>query len=156
MISFQSELEMSEKFEEFLLNKNKNFFLKELKGINGIPDYVYLYYGNNDTLKIISIELKLKNWKRAVIQAFKYKSFSHLSYVVIDKHFSKIAISKLEEFKKYNIGLATFDINSNFEIISHPIIDEPYSGQLYNKIEKYIYKENIEIDNMMNFAFDFI
>ena len=56
---------------------------------------------------IISIEGKLKNWRRAVFQAQRYKRFSNLSFVLLEEKYSNPAIKNIDLFKNVNVGLIT-------------------------------------------------
>lgn len=57
-------------------------------------------------LQISSYEAKLKDWKRAIIQANINKQFSSYSYIVVPLDLAqKLSTSKLDIFKSYNIGL---------------------------------------------------
>ncbi len=56
---------------------------------------------------IISIEGKLKNWRRAVFQAQRYKRFSNLSFVLLEEKYSNPAIENIDLFKNANVGLIT-------------------------------------------------
>lgn len=64
----------------------------------------------NNTHQAIAIEAKLKNWKRALDQAYRYKWFANQAYVVLDHQNINAAVKNLEGFKKLNVGLA--EINS--------------------------------------------
>lgn len=61
------------------------------------------------TKKIISIEAKLRNWKRALHQAARYKRFSNKSYVLIDKKHINPALKNILLFQERNIGLMSMD-----------------------------------------------
>lgn len=65
--------------KEFSYSKCELKFIEEPKGLFGIPDLL-LFNG-----RIIAIEFKLKNWKQAIKQAYRYKSFSEQVYVLLDK-----------------------------------------------------------------------
>ena len=56
---------------------------------------------------VIAIEAKLKNWKRALFQARRYKKISDITFVLLDESFASSAILNLKEFENHNIGLAT-------------------------------------------------
>lgn len=57
-------------------------------------------------LQISSYEAKLKDWKRAIIQANINKQFSNYSYIVLPLNLAqKLSVSKLDVFRSYNIGL---------------------------------------------------
>lgn len=63
----------------------------------------YEYIADN----VVAVEAKLKNWKRALFQAQRYKKFSDYSFVLLDEHYSSSAISNINIFKDSNIGLIT-------------------------------------------------
>ena len=130
---FATELEMSLMFEKFLKANFGNAYLKECQGLFGVPDFVF-YAKQNQEVSIISFELKLKNWKQAAKQAFRYKSFSNIAYVVLSSKSAKAAVNNIELFEKYNIGLAKFDTNSDFEILHKPQLGIPYSENLNHKL----------------------
>lgn len=69
--------------------------------------------------KSIAIEAKLKNWKRALMQAYRYKWFADYSYVVLDHAYIKVAIENIDMFKRYNIGLISVSFEG--EIFKHNI-----------------------------------
>jgi hypothetical protein len=124
---------MSIMFEKFLKENFGNSYLKECQGLFGIPDFVY-YTKQDKEVSIVSFELKLKDWKRAAKQAFRYKSFSNIAYVVLASKSANAAINNIELFEKYNIGLAKFDSNKEFEILHKPKASKPYSDDLSQKI----------------------
>lgn len=144
---FTTELEMSQKFEKFVINNFGNAYLKECQGLFGTPDFIF-YEKKNGTISIISIELKLEDWQRAAKQAFRYKSFSNLSYVVLSRKNFKSALNNIDLFKKYNIGLAKFDEVANFEILFKPLIDDPYSEGLQKKVLANIANSRKKIKNI--------
>jgi hypothetical protein len=134
---FATEQEMSLMFEKFLKSNFGNAYLKECQGLFGIPDFVCFDKKKQD-ISIISFELKLKNWRKAAKQAFRFKSFSNISYVVLPSKNINAAYSNLELFEKYNIGLAKFDTNCEFEILYKPQLGIPYSENLNQKLIKTI------------------
>ncbi len=146
---FKSELEMSKKFEKFIKVNFGKTYIKEYQGLFGIPDFVF-YSKVNNNISIISFELKLKNWKKAAMQAFRYRSFSNASYVVLSSSNINSAINNIELFKQYKIGLAKFDDIGIFEILYKPELCLPFSEILNLKIIQNInsrvkYSKNIEI-----------
>jgi len=66
---------------------------------------------------IYAIEAKMKDWKRALYQASRYKEFANQSWVLLDNHYCRPALNNLSEFKKRNIGLLTIDAESNINVI---------------------------------------
>jgi len=129
---FNSEQEMSITFEKYLKKTFGNSFVKEQQGLFGIPDFV-LYEKKKNNMAVISFELKLKNWKKAAQQAFRYRSFSNIVYVVIESQGVKAAMKNIDMFIKYNIGLASFEKDNGFTFVFKPKVSEPYSDTLRNK-----------------------
>lgn len=132
MISYNTEKAMSRDFEKYLKSNIGNTFYKELEGLFGRPDYVY-FVKHKDNILIISFELKLSDWRHAMIQAFRYKSFSNLSYVVMPEGSTNKASIHIEEFKKYGIGLLSFG-ESGLKLICSSNLSEPFSPQLNEKV----------------------
>lgn len=113
------------------LNHVKDFVIKqEVEGLVGRPD---ILLKSKKDKKIITIELKLKNWKRALAQAYKYKSFSDVSYVCMDESNIASIIKHLDMFKKYNIGLLTISKSKKVTIVHKPNATKPYVKDLYKK-----------------------
>lgn len=133
MKMFATEQEMSFMFEKYLKANFGNAYLKEYKGLFGIPDFIF-YSKQKDDVSIISFELKLKDWKRAAKQAFRYKSFSNNAYVVLPTQSANAAVNNIEMFERYNIGLAKFDSNNYLEILYKPEPSKPYSMNLNQKL----------------------
>lgn len=144
---FATELEMSKMFEKFAKNYFGNAYLKECQGLFGIPDFV-LYDKKKDETSIVAFELKLKNWKTAMKQAFRYKSFSNISYVVMPAKTVNAALKNISLFKQYNIGLAIFESDNSFTIVYKPEISEPYSDGLNNKLSEQIRRSRKKLKNM--------
>jgi len=124
---------MSKLFEKFLKVNFGNTYFKEYQGLFGIPDFVF-YSKYEDEVAVVSFELKLKDWKRAAKQAFRYKSFSNISYVVLSSKSVNSALNNIELFERYNIGLAKFDNESDFEILYKPESNKPFSDILSQKL----------------------
>ena len=124
---FRTEEKMVDTCVNELLNEyKKDEILLEPIGLFGIPDIMI----NNK--EIISIEAKLKNWKRALIQAYRYRSFSKKAYVFMDNDYIYAPLENIEEFKKFNIRLAGVS-NEKIEIYYEPEEKEPFSKELYIK-----------------------
>lgn len=135
---FNSELEMSILFREFLEKiydtKNSAYIIEEFISPFGIPDYMIVEYENNSIKSIISFELKLSSWKRGLAQAFKYKSFSNISFLVLDGDKKDLLKKHISNFKKSNIGLAVFNNKKEIDILFLPTIESPYSNLNTRKV----------------------
>lgn len=100
-------------------------------------------------IEFISFELKLKNWKNAIIQANKNKSFSSKSYIVVPMDLAKkLNIRETNIFKMYNIGLIGID-NNSYKIFYKPKIERSKTSKnptyisslakiIFNKNEQFI------------------
>lgn len=75
---------------------------------------------------VFAIEAKLKNWKRALNQAHRYKWFAEYAFVVMDAHYAEPAINNLDLFKRYNVGLATISPDGSLIRYYKPIKQKPY------------------------------
>ncbi len=148
---FETEREMSLVFERFLKTNFGNSYLKECQGLFGVPDFVF-YTKQQEKISVISFELKLKNWKKAVNQAFRYKSFSDISYVVLSSESIEAASRNIKMFERYNIGLAGFDTNGNFKILHNPELSTPYSNNLNQKLIKTISSSRKKTKNIETFV----
>lgn len=80
-----------------------------------------LFYKNN-----FAIEAKLRNWKRALYQAYRYKWFADFSFVVLDAYYAEQAIENLDLFQRYNIGLATINTEGEFNRVFNPYRQKPF------------------------------
>lgn len=83
--------------------------------VNGkIPDIV-AYNSNSDTL--IAVEIKLKNWKRGLYQAFLNKNIADFSFLCMPKNFYKEIRDKIyDDLKKTGLGFLEID-SHNQEIL---------------------------------------
>ncbi len=144
---FDTEKEMSINFERYFKQNFGNAYIKEYQGLFGVPDYICYQKKGND-ISIIAFELKLKNWKTASKQAFRYKSFSDVAYVVLPKNLISTALKNIEYFKKYNIGLALFSNEKELNIIYKPNPSEPYSENLKLKIRNSVQSSRKKIKNI--------
>ena len=133
------------KSKSLSINQARDFIImQEVEGLVGRPDILLKSKKNK---KVITIELKLKNWKRALAQAYKYKSFSDISYVCMDESNIDSVLKHLDMFKKYNIGLITISKNKKVNIIYKPIATEPYVKDLYAKASSKL--DNFESNNLV-------
>ncbi|WP_110513776.1 hypothetical protein [Herpetosiphon llansteffanensis] len=106
--------------------------IEQLKGYFGIPDLTYISPKDPNASELLSIacELKLSHWQKALIQAYRYRSFVQQAYVIMDAAFVHRALKHLEKFHKSNVGLIS--VSTEGEIITHysPKVMEPYCDYL--------------------------
>ncbi len=137
MEKFENESKMSRAFSDLLsgLNKDSIFYIQELKGLFGVPDYILVEVGKDGiVLNSVAVELKLHNWKRALSQAFRYHTFANSSFVIIDAVYIHRAINNIELFRKYNIGLASFGTDSSLSVYYMPKPSQPFNHTYINRI----------------------
>jgi hypothetical protein len=121
---------------------------RELKGLFGIPDLVIAFVGQDferEKIRTFAFEMKRSNWKRALVQAFRYSSFADFSYVLMDRAYVHRALAHLDKFKRSNIGLAS--ISKTGEVTWHyrPKPSPPYSKSLRQTLESRI-KEDMYVE----------
>ena len=79
-------------------------------------------------LKFNSYELKLKDWKKAILQATRNTSFSYKSFVVMpNKEAIKIKEKYSDIFLLYNIGLIGVTKSTHYKYISPKVQNHKYS-----------------------------
>lgn len=157
-MNFKTEKEMSCYFKDFLIevfNEENIEILEELKGLFGIPDFVFIEKNNQYINHIIAIELKLKNWKKALIQAFKYRNFANQSYVIIDEKNLSNAVKNIDNFKQSNIGLASFNKNKELRIHFYPNSNDPFSVYYKEKLINSIFTLENKSNFIEKFKLDF-
>ncbi|MGD8778783.1 MAG: hypothetical protein PVH88_07455 [Ignavibacteria bacterium] len=110
--------------------EGKHFLLAKELNLNGygIADLVLLEYAYSKTDKdkivrkiITSFEIKIKDWRTAVKQAFRYKFFSNRVIVVLPNENIKSARKNLHIFKELEVGIWSFDfVNRKIDKIYTP------------------------------------
>ena len=152
MIQYLTEKAMSRDFEKYLKTHLGSSYFKEWSGLFGIPDYV-CFDKQGDDIRVVSFELKLSDWKRAMIQAFRYRSFSHSSYVVMPEIAAESASRHADEFQQYGIGLLAFGPNG-LRTLCESSFTIPYSPQLSSKVMDKVKKSRKKsfscVSNLMN------
>ncbi|MBL0742741.1 hypothetical protein [Chryseolinea lacunae] len=80
--------------------------------------------------KSVAVEAKLKDWKRALNQAFRYRWFASQAFVVLDSKYSLPAVKNLSHFKKMNVGLAVIDLDGLLTVHFKPKIERPINESM--------------------------
>ena len=80
--------------------------------------------------KTIAIEAKLHNWQRALKQAYRYKWFSHKSFVCLPSNSVNPARKNIEKFKKMGVGLIGFCEDKGFQVFYSPKTEKPISDEM--------------------------
>jgi len=88
----------------------------ELAGY-GIADFVWMDYGQHgkragrspDEFVLTAFEMKLKDWRRALSQAYRYSYFSDRAIVVLPTDVADRAEGRLDVFQRLGIGLWSYE-----------------------------------------------
>lgn len=77
------------------------------------------------TTQICAIEAKLRDWRRALSQAARYRAFAHQAWVLLDEASIKPAIANVDQFVRRNVGLASISVDGEFFHYHMPEKREP-------------------------------
>ncbi len=78
----------------------------------------------------VAIEAKLKDWKRALRQAYRYKWFANKSFVFLPMENITIPKKNIDLFHGYNVGLAGVSKEDGIEVVYSPKPKAPISGNM--------------------------
>jgi hypothetical protein len=124
----------------FLAKFEKVYFASELKSVSppqhfasgrefgldgfGRADLLFMAWkpmtGSDDfsalalrQLRLTAIEAKLKDWRKGLMQASRYRFFANRALLVLPPATAAIAVAFLATFRALNVGLWEFDPNKN-------------------------------------------
>jgi hypothetical protein len=63
----------------------------------------------NKRIHVTAIEAKLKDWRKGLQQASRYRHFANRSLLVLPSRTAMIALEYIEAFRRLNVGLWEFD-----------------------------------------------
>ncbi len=104
---------------------------------NGNDNFTFENY-DSIISECIAIEVKLKNWQRALNQAHRYKWFANESYVLLPESNINPALKQLELFEKFNVWLLSFNIKWNIKVYFKPLKSVPISKQMQYLLNEYL------------------
>jgi hypothetical protein len=81
--------------------------------------------------EIWCFEGKLRDWKRALYQATRYRAFAHRSLVVMPEDAVHTAEAQVERFRLARVGLLALDDDGLLRIITMPRSKQPRSPVMY-------------------------
>lgn len=68
---------------------------------------------------LVSVEAKLRDWRKALDQAIRYLTYSDQAWVLLDSHSVQPALNNIGAFETRNVGLASIstsgDVSKHFE-----------------------------------------
>lgn len=99
----------------------------------GIADVVSVFTKSHNTI-LHAFEMKIKDWRKALAQAYRYKYYADAAIVVMPPREAIKAKQSLSVFRAINVGLWAFDAEKKtIEKIFDPEKDNPISATAYNK-----------------------
>jgi hypothetical protein len=81
--------------------------------------------------RIVALEAKLRDWRRALYQAVQYASYAFEVWVVLDTAFLQPALVHVDEFEKRGIGLLALSENGESEVVSAAARKPPRSHERF-------------------------
>jgi len=105
----------------------KQMVLKRLE--NGGYESLSRYISPLDS--IVSIEAKLRDWRSALRQAYRYREFSNQSWVLMDAARVSPALEQIQLFVRSGVGLASVNTSGKLFIHNEPSVTEPFSESRY-------------------------
>lgn len=99
--------------------------------------YSYKNY-DNLILDTIAIEAKLTDWKRALNQAYRYKWFSHKSFVCMPESNVKPAQNNIDLFINLGVGLVSVNKENGLNIIFDPEASNPLCSKMEKLLNEYL------------------
>ena len=79
----------------------------DVRGPGVVPDLVLFTKRSETVSYVVTVEFKLRNWQRALAQAFKHRNFGNEAYVVLDDAHAASALKNLSRFEEANVGLVS-------------------------------------------------
>lgn len=70
--------------------------------------------------EIVAVEAKLKDWKKALKQAYRYLDYADQTWVLLDEKHINPAIKNIDSFKRLRVGLASISTSGDLKIIFSP------------------------------------
>lgn len=65
---------------------------------------------------VIAVEAKLQDWRRGLVQAYRYRQFASESWVLLDASRAGLAASNERSFRAAGVGLASFSTDGKLYI----------------------------------------
>lgn len=144
--SFATESEMGENLLAAITPRmrfNQVVIKREFRGPQGTPDFLLFRKCDSSLVYVVALELKLRDWRKGIFQAFKYRSFSNSAYVIVDHYYRNEAFANIHMFVDSNIGLASFSLEGELIVIHEPTPDMPYSCHHSLLLEKMFVRQEL-------------
>jgi len=93
--------------------------------------YVLGPKSNLPDCEICCFEGKLRDWRRALYQATRYRAFAHRSFVVMPEDSVRPAQAQVGHFRLARVGLLALDDDAQLRIITKPRSQRPRSPVMF-------------------------
>lgn len=70
--------------------------------------------------ELIAVEAKLKDWRKALKQAYRYLDYADQTWVLLDEKHVNPAVKNIDSFKRLRVGLASISTDGDLKIIFFP------------------------------------
>jgi len=97
------------------------------------------------TDELIAFEAKLKDWRKALRQAWRNTSFVNRAYVVLPRSHSAAALRQINEFAALGVGLCVVD-HDGMEIAIESTPSDPVIPWLHNKARSVLSSHGVRPD----------
>lgn len=99
----------------------------EVPAPGSVPDLVMFSKEPRGLRYVVTVEFKLRRWRRALAQAFRHRNFGNEAYVVMDEAHSRSALENVHIFRSCNVGLVTVNIQEQLRVWHYPVPQVPFS-----------------------------
>lgn len=82
--------------------------------------------------EVVAIEAKLKDWKRGMFQAYRYRSYADKSFLAVYTKSINAPLKNISQFKKFNVGL--IEVGDDFVKVHYRPKKEQQSDQFIKAI----------------------
>lgn len=110
---------------------------EEIFVLNRCVDIAYI----NENGELITIEIKLRDWRKAIRQAIDHQMYADRAYICMPKH-TNIGKLLVDELSKYGVGLLLVDVSGKRLRLEEKVEAERARycwEQARNKVENLIY-----------------
>ena len=83
--------------------------------ISVLNRFIYIVYSNDDR-EIMTIEIKLRDWRKAVRQAIDHQLYADKSYICLPRPHKGANVQLVALLEQHGIGLIWFDTNASNEV----------------------------------------
>lgn len=105
--------------------------------LNRCVDIVYI----NENKELITIEIKLHDWRKAIRQAIDHQMYADRAYICMPQY-TKVGKPLIDELSKYGVGLLLVDVSGKRIRLEEKVEAERARycwEQARNKVENLIY-----------------